>query len=380
VFPLVIAPEVRFLFLNRKTIGCTVRAMRFLRALALLAVTLSCLGTAAGQITTMMTVDGKEIACTRSGLWSDLNDCGTRSDWYSYVFVGSIYAIAPTAGEEKQIQIVPEEIFLGKPGSLITVITDAGICLPKMQVGDRWLFYLRQEGATPIKLPYGGDSLPVAYAQEQIATLRRLETIGNLSILRGHVMRGESDDGKPLPNARVTARSKSDGTQFSSTTDADGRYEFQLLPAGSYKITVAPVGSYQPDKSGIDLKPGACWDLTLSRSPHAKISGHVRHYDGSPVAGIDLVLIGSDNSWYWTDQTDEKGYFEFDSLDPGKFVLGLNFPKRPDWFNGGCGGDCSKAPPASQFYPGVPDRSAARIIELATDEKLDHLDFTIPAK
>lgn len=43
---------------------------------------------------------------------SDLNDCGFRSDWYAYIFVGSISAVVPADEDEKKVQITPEEVFL----------------------------------------------------------------------------------------------------------------------------------------------------------------------------------------------------------------------------------------------------------------------------
>jgi hypothetical protein len=355
-------------------------AMQFRRKLAALTIFLSCLGTAAAQVMSDRTVDGKQVACMHSGLMSDLSDCGAKS-WYAYVFVGSISRIKPTQKDEFEIQIVPEEIFSGKPDNPVTVLTSQGLCLPKMAVGDRWLFYLRKETGKPIFLDYyGNDSRPAANAQSQIATLRRFQLIGDFAILRGEVVHGASFVGTPLPNARVTAHSTSDNAQFVSTTDADGRYEFQPLTPGNYKITVDPIGSYQPDDSAIELKPGTCRDLTLSRSPHAEIGGYVRHADGSPVTSVDLVLIRSDNSWYLTTQTDRNGHFKFVSQVPGEYVLGVNFPKRPDWFDGSGAGKSLKLPPASLFYPGVAKLSDARVIRLKAEEHLDNLDFTLPAQ
>jgi hypothetical protein len=46
-------------------------------------------------------VDGKTINCTRTGLSSDLKDCGVRSNWYAYVLVGAISAITPTGKTKK---------------------------------------------------------------------------------------------------------------------------------------------------------------------------------------------------------------------------------------------------------------------------------------
>src|SRR5438876_424360 len=88
-------------------------------------------GSAAAQIVELRDVDGKMIACSRSGLMSDLNDCGTRKDWYAYVFVGSITTIVPANKDEKKLQITPEEVFHGDPPSLLTVLTSQGECLPK---------------------------------------------------------------------------------------------------------------------------------------------------------------------------------------------------------------------------------------------------------
>jgi hypothetical protein len=80
-----------------------------------LTVVLCCLGAAAAQIMDLREVDGKTITCTRTGLSSDLKDCGVRSNWYAYVLVGAISAISLTGKDEKEIQIAPQEVFHGNP-------------------------------------------------------------------------------------------------------------------------------------------------------------------------------------------------------------------------------------------------------------------------
>src|SRR5215831_4942832 len=221
-------------------------AMRIQRILAVLTMVFSGLGIAGAQIVSTFEKDGKTVTCMHSGLMSDLNDCGVRSDWYTYVFVGSISAITPAKDDEKRIQVIPEEVFSGEPASPLTVLTSQAPCLPDLAVGDRWLFFLRKEDGKPIVLDfYGNDSRPVAYAQKQIETLRRLKTIGDFGILRGSLVRGGYLERKTVPNARVVARRASDDIQFVATTGSDGNYEFPPVPPGEYKLTADPVGSFQ---------------------------------------------------------------------------------------------------------------------------------------
>jgi hypothetical protein len=167
-------------------------------------------------------------------------------------------------------------------------------------------------------------------------------------------------------------------------TDEDlsvGTPVLQPLSPGKYGMSVWLIGSYRPDSSVVDLNPGACWDLTLDRVPHAQIGGHLRRFDGAPVPSVDVALISSDNTWYQTTQTDHNGYFHFFyQHDPGEYVLGLNFPGRPDWINGSAAGAGIKIPPVSLYYPGVANRPNACIIRLKDDEKLDNLDFTLPVQ
>ena len=106
-----------------------------------------------------------------------------------------------------------------------------------MVVGDRWLFFLRN--GKPLVLDYyGNDSRPVADVQERIETLRRLQNIGDLGILRGHVQRGEGPrrliQGEAVANQHVMARRTSDNTQFVAMTDANVDTSFNLfLPAST---------------------------------------------------------------------------------------------------------------------------------------------------
>jgi hypothetical protein len=169
-------------------------------ASAVLTVALSCESAADAQIIESREIGNKTITCMHSGLMSDLNDCGFRSDWYAYVFVGSISPIKPAGNDEESLQIMPEEIFYGDPSAPLTVLTSQGACLPMLAVGDRWLFYLRKENGKPIVLDYyGNDSRPVDNAREEIETLRELKTIGDFGIVRGSVERRLQDETKVVP-------------------------------------------------------------------------------------------------------------------------------------------------------------------------------------
>jgi hypothetical protein len=354
--------------------------MQHQRALAVLTVVLSGLGAAAAQI---MELRDDGATCMHSGLTSDLKDCGFRSDWYAYVFVGSIAAITADGKGEKKIQIIPEEVLHGNPSNPLFVTTSQGACLPKLTVGDHWLFFLRREDGKPIVLDYyGNDSRPATDAQEQIETLRRLETIGDFGIVRGTVERGPNFHGRRVvPGARVVASRISDDAQFFTTTDADGNYEFAPLAPGKYDLTVDSAGSFHADDSGVEVSRGACWAVTLSRSPHAELGGHVRRSDGSPVPQAPVLIMSEDGSWFTTTESDADGYFLSGGMRPGRYVVGINLPGGPAWKYGGCGGACQdEIPSASLYYPGMQNRSDALVISLATDEERDDIDFTVSAQ
>ena len=353
--------------------------MRFYRALAVLAVTFSCHGAASAQIIVLHTVGDNTYTCVRTGLWSSHKDCGRRSDWYTYVFVGSITAISSVENDEKQLQIVPEEVFLGKPATSLTVLTSQAPCLPEMAIGDRWLFFLREKKNEPLVLDYyGNDSRPVADAQQEIETLRRLQGIGDDGIVRGEVRQGETLDWTAVPNARVIARRETDKIQFVSATDKDGRFEFPPMPSGKYTITVDPVGPVRLDDDEIEVSAGACWDLAISRAPHAQLAGRVLHADGSDVPNVAVVVMSADDSWFASSHTNERGYFTFDSLRPGEYVVGINLPGSPAWeYESGAG---VPPPKASLYFGGTTERLNALVIKLAADEKRDDLDFIAPTR
>jgi hypothetical protein len=107
----------------------------------------------------------------------------------------------------------------------------------------------------------------------------------------------------------------------------------------------------------------------------------VRHPDGSAVPQGRVLIISSSESWFRTAVTDPDGYFRFDMLEPGTYVIGINKPGAPDWKFGGCAGDCKdEIPSAFLYYPNVRNRAGATPITLATDDRRDDVDFTVPSQ
>jgi Carboxypeptidase regulatory-like domain len=176
----------------------------------------------------------------------------------------------------------------------------------------------------------------------------------------------------------VVAHRATDDAQFVATTDADGRYDFQSLAPGKYKISMDPIKSFQTDDANVEVRRGQCWDLTLSRSPHARLSGHVKRLDGSPIRQVPVLIENEDGSGYTTVRSDRSGSFHMEPMSPGEYVVGINLPGAPAWKYGGCSGEC-KVPRASLYYPNMRNRADAIVINLTADEQRDDIDFTIPA-
>ena len=100
------------------------------RVAALVIVGLCCCSAAKAQIIMLKQDGDKRFQCMHTGLSGDLTDCGTQSDWYPYVFVGTISAVTPTKDGEKELHIIPDEVFKGEPNNPLIVLTSQGACFP----------------------------------------------------------------------------------------------------------------------------------------------------------------------------------------------------------------------------------------------------------
>ena len=209
----------------------------------------------------------------------DQFDCGLDKLNNAYVFVGTISAVHPAPEKEKYVEIVPNEVFLGDPGHLITALTSRASCFMHLEPGQQWLFYLRNiDGKIVLDYNILQESEPVSEAGVRLETLRRLKNLVGTGLLRGRVVRkllfsisdddngNNKEDANVVPGARITVVRKSDKATFNTVSGKDGYYEFQPLPVGGYEVNVDPIGSFHPVGSFVDIEEGGCQELILYNS------------------------------------------------------------------------------------------------------------------
>lgn len=183
--------------------------------------------------------------------------------------------------------------------------------------------------------------------------------------LRGTVL--DSVTGNPIHGAFVQASAPS---AWSAFTDAEGRFQFEALPAGPITLTAAKPGFLSNEELGTTSKSFSLQlgsdaaPAVLKLTPEGVIFGQVTDENGEPLENffVSLVYRNPMNLPLHGDPrqrvfTDDEGKFRIASLHPGSYYVVVH-PIEGSQLS-----STSNAPVpqgfAPVFYPAAPDTDSA---------------------
>jgi hypothetical protein len=185
------------------------------------------------------------------------------------------------------------------------------------------------------------------------------------------------DNHQPLSDVDVTITGPAG--HLTTRTGADGVAMFEEIKPADYSLN-ATREHYRLDAEGysvsvVDVVAGTCPGAMIELRADSMVQGRVVDSKGEAVSALDLELITAQedpservfvNKPFFLATTDAKGAFVFDSVSPGRYILGSNI----------IGLNSSSVP--ATFYPGQRAREGAYPIEVKLGQTVDGLVFTLP--
>jgi hypothetical protein len=225
-------------------------------------------------------------------------------------------------------------------------------------------------------LPSYGPSKPLSEAEDDVATLRHLARLTDTAILAGNVERIGATydhlDPTPVPNRKIIAKGVS-GIEYVAFTNSNGHFEFDL-PPDTYDVTAdAEPGLREAERSfprgSTHLEKQACLDVDFTMLRDGKLAGQVRTSRGKPARFVKVAIIPIAPAHpQFAVVTDEQGPFEVGGRQPGSYLVGVGLLAQigsPEW-------------QSRVYFPGVPTREQAKVIELGDGEWRTDIDFELP--
>ena len=165
---------------------------------------------------------------------------------------------------------------------------------------------------------HGGDTKNVTVNAEEPASAklqldRKSGTVSGKATIRG----------TNLPATGVKVTLTGDGDQASAIVGADGTYTIAGVQPGSYKLNFEKGDETQARSLGtVEVGPGGkLTDKNVELDYiKAKIGGQV-NLDGRPLKGVEVTVKG--NGKTYTAETDERGFYELLSRDPGDYTASI---------------------------------------------------------
>ena len=181
-----------------------------------------------------------------------------------------------------------------------------------------------------------------------------------------------SDRFPPLEG--VTLRLEGPDGVTTTTSGANGQYEFPNKTPGSYTIT-ADADSFSSSLSRyyVDVPAHGCGVANIGMFSNGSIEGRVINQDGTPAVGIDVEYRYAnqqlDNAplGYRSTTTDARGRFSLGRVPPGQLLLGIHVDSPPK--------AKERIPPT--YWPGTFDVTQARTVHLSANQKLRNVTITL---
>jgi len=150
-------------------------------------------------------------------------------------------------------------------------------------------------------------------------------------LIAGQVV--DATTGKLIPDAAVIVGLRAAGARGAAgppqaTVDAQGRFVFGSLPAGSYTLGATRPG-YLSKSILVTLADGErVLDTRIRLTKTATVSGTLRDSAGDPVVGttvvaLQRVMINGQQSWNLasTNRSDDRGIYRMPELAPGDYAV-----------------------------------------------------------
>ena len=203
------------------------------------------------------------------------------------------------------------------------------------------------------------------------------------------------DTGKPLSRARIALSAPELGPDGRLTsTNGDGRYEINDLPAARYTLAVSrngylPLrfGQRRPLEQAIPLELDSNQQLDrvdFALPPAGAISGRITDENGEPVVGTNVWVMRSaylDGRRQWIRAvnglpTDDAGEYRISGLSPGTYrVLAW---LRESWMRDDDGQSVRMAY-APTYFPGTTSASDAQAVTVKLGQDVINTDFSLTA-
>ncbi len=137
----------------------------------------------------------------------------------------------------------------------------------------------------------------------------------------GGLVGGQVIDAQRVPQALVNVTlTTADGRQFSTTTDAQGKYQLSGVPLGSFTVSaVAPNGFTASGAGRIDAN-GEQVTVDLQLQGLGRVSGIVLLASGAPAADATVTLRSASGAPRRA-TTDAAGAYRFDNVALARYVL-----------------------------------------------------------
>ena len=246
--------------------------------------------------------------------------------------------------DARRVRMRVSEEFRGNVGGETDVFTGrgGGDCGFAFVQGHQYLVYAyRVQGRDAFSTGICSRTRDLADATDDLTYLRGQARVASaLGTIQGTAKQQEPEPGggytsSTVAGVRVIATGS--GRSYEATTGGGGQYEIPV-PIGRYEIRAeVPSGQHAvagfPRVDVLDARGCAQSDIVIRWD--GRLSGRLLNWRGEPMPFLPVELITRESlgSAYPSPahvvRSDDQGRFEFERIEPGPYVLGVNTLRQP---------------------------------------------------